>query len=402
MKIVIFDAFNGAGGDMIVSSLLNTTIDEEDLKSIIGRLNLNIGFKVLEVVEQGISAKRIQISSGYKKRKYSEVVDLIDSSDLERRVKEESKGIFKSMALAEGEIHGRDYKKAVFHEIGSDDAIFDVSASVTGILRLIDAGYSIYTTPIRLGTGFINIKHGKYPIPSPATLEIVKGSKLNVLWSGEGELFTPTAAAILSHFSKGEFLQPFQIENISYGSGSGFGEDKNEITNTTRKTNHSHTSKPKTPNVLRLILGEKKGHDSIVVLETIIDDTTGEIISHAMDMVGKEVLDITAIPAIGKKGRPATILKVITESDRSEEIGRKIISETGSLGVRVYPVHHRIIADRAIKEANLEIDGKVFSVRVKKAGNLLKPEFEDVKKISESLKKPLIVTYRIVLEKIGE
>jgi len=399
MKIAIFDAFNGAGGDMIVSSLLNISIDNKDLKSIIGSLNLNIDFKVEDVIEQGISAKRIKITGGHKKRKYSEVIDLIDSSNLEERVKEEVKKIFKRMAVAEGKIHGREYKKAIFHEIGSDDAIFDISASVTGILRLIDAGYSIYTTPVMLGTGFIDIQHGKYPVPSPATLEISRDSNLEVLWGGKGELFTPTAAAILSHFSEGEFFQPFKIDNVSYGSGSRIKENVKKISSS---QNEQLIIKSEVPNVLRLILGEKKGHDSIVVLETIIDDTTGEIISHAMEEISKKALDVTAIQAIGKKGRPATILKVITESSKAEEIGEKIISETGSLGVRVYPVHHRITANRVIKEIQIEINGEKFLVRVKKAGNLLKPEFEDVKKISKSLDKPLIVIYRKVLERIGE
>lgn len=381
MKISVFDPFNGAGGDMIVSALTGLSLTADDLHSIVNTLNLNLNVEIRKVVEKGISASKIIVEGEQVERTFKEINGLIKSSELEDTVKKESMEIFKKIAEAEGKIHGRDYKKAVFHEIGSDDAIFDVVASVIGILRLKNSGYSFYSNPIRLGEGFVETKHGIYPVPSPATLEILKNSKLEVIMGGEGELFTPTAAAILSHFCDGTFRYPFRVEDVRYGAGS-------------RKTS--------VPNVLRLILGKALFHDSVVVLETFIDDTSGEILAHAIEKIGEKALDVNIMHATGKKGRPAVILKAIADFAMAEEVGEKIISETGSLGVRIYPVYHRLVAPREIKKVKLKIGGREFTVGVKKSGELLKPEFEDVKKVSESLNIPLIVAYRKVLENLGE
>ncbi|MFP4558729.1 MAG: nickel pincer cofactor biosynthesis protein LarC [Archaeoglobaceae archaeon] len=383
MRLAIFDTFSGAAGDMIISVLTGTSLSQKDLYRIVDDLNLSINVRVEDVIEKGIKANKLVVVDDAKaERTYQEVIRLINSSSLPEKVKKESSEIFRKIAQAEGKIHGREYQKAVFHEVGSDDAIFDVVASVTGILRLKDQGYSFYTTPIRLGSGSVDIHHGRYPVPAPATVEILKGSHLEVLMEGEGEIFTPTAAAILSHFCQGCFRQPFKVENVVYGAGS------KELL--------------RQPNVLRLITGKAVEHDSVVVLETLIDDTTGEIVAHAMEKIGEDVLDVSAIPATGKKGRPAVILRAIVEFSKSEEVGEKIITETGSLGVRIYPVYHRLAAYREIKEFDVEIDQKSFKIRVKESGNLLKPEFEDVKRISETLNIPLIIAYRKVLQQLGE
>lgn len=381
MKVSIFDPFNGAGGDMIVSVLTGLTLNDEELFDIVKSLNLNLTLEIQNVIEKGISARKVIVEGDEVERTFKEVVDLIKSSELSDEVKKESMEIFRKIAEAEGKIHGRDYRKAVFHEVGGDDAIFDVVASVTGILRLKKSGYSFFSTPVRLGVGFVETKHGKYPSPAPATLEILRNSNLEVLMEGEGELFTPTACAILSHFCEGKFNQPFKVKDIRYGAGS-------------RETS--------VPNVLRLILGEAKFHDSVVVLETIVDDISGEMIANAMEKICEKALDVSAIHATGKKGRPAVILRAIAELSKAEEIADKIISETGSLGVRVYPVYHRIIAKREIKKVKIQIDGKEFTIRVKKSGEFLKPEFEDVKKVADSLKIPVIVAYRKILENLGE
>lgn len=367
---------------MIVSVLTGTSLSQNDLHSLVNELNLNIGIRVESTLEEGISATKILVDDEKVERVYTDVLELINNSSLPENVKSESSDIFKKIAQAEGKIHDRDYQKAVFHEVGSDDAIFDVVASVTGILRLKEQGYSFYTTPIRLGSGSVDMHHGKYPVPAPATVEILKGSNLEVLMGEEGELFTPTAAAILSHFCQGSFRQPFKVENVVYGAGS------KDLSNQ--------------PNVLRLITGKVLEHDSVVVLETLIDDTSGELVAHAMEKLEEDVLDINAIPATGKKGRPAVILRAIVEFSKSEEVGEKIISETGSLGVRIYPVYHRLAAHREVREVEVEIDQKGFKIRVKQSGQLLKPEFEDVKKISETLNIPLIVAYRKVLQQLGE
>jgi hypothetical protein len=244
MKVAIFDAFNGAGGDMIIASLLQVTLNEEELMEVPRILGIDLKPRVSEVRKRGISASQIEVGEGGKERTFGEVVEIISSSKLNDRVKKDTISIFEILAKAEGKIHGRDYREAVFHEVGSDDAIFDIAAAAIGIGRLKEKGYKIFTTPIRLGGGFVEFSHGRYPAPAPATLEILTRSKIEAVYDGEGELLTPTAAAIFAYYSEGSFKQPFIIERVSYGAG----KRESEV-----------------PNVLRLILGRATVRDPVTV-----------------------------------------------------------------------------------------------------------------------------------------
>lgn len=377
MKVAIFDAFNGASGDMILSSLLGLSLSEEDLRETIDALNLNLSFRVEEVKKRGISARRVVVEEIKTERNFSEVLGLIERAELEQKVKEDAKKIFERMAIAEGRVHGRDYRNAVFHEVGSDDAIFDVVCSAKGIRRLMDKGYRFFASPIRLGSGFVETSHGRYPVPSPAVLEILRDSKLEVIFGGEGELLTPTAGAILAHYCEGVFKSPLRVENISYGAGS----YDTEI-----------------PNVLRLILGFSEISDGVAVLETVVDDLSGEEIGYAIEKLRAENLDVIAIPVMAKKSRPAVKIEVLTKLDRAEETALMLMKETGSLGVRVVPVYHRMIAEREFEEREIEIEGKKFRVKFKvsKALGTMKPEFEDVSKIAKDLNMPIYRVYKIL------
>lgn len=377
MRIAIFDAFEGAGGDMIVSSLLGLSLEEKDLEGIIEKLDLNISFRVEEVYINAIKAKRLLVEEKYKERTFQEVLDLIDSSALDDEVKSESKAIFERMAIAEGAVHGRDYKKAVFHEIGSDDAIFDVVAATTGILRLKKEGYRFFATTIRLGSGSISTAHGKLPVPAPATLEILKNSNLEVVFEGKGELLTPTAAAILAHFCEGKASFPVHVDTISYSAG--------------RRS------------LFRLILAETRSFDSVAVLETTVDDASGEVLGHAIEEISKTALDVNAIQVIGKKGRPAVLIRAISSLSKAEELAKIIMEETGSIGVRIIPVYHRAIAERSEEVKEVRVFGRLFKVRVKTSyprAKIVKPEYEDVKVIAKELNLPLNVVYREVLKKL--
>ncbi len=377
MKVAIFDAFNGASGNMIISSLLGISLSEDDLRETIDALKLNISFRVEEVKKRGVSAKRVVVDEVKAERSFYEVIKLIEEAKIEPRVKEDAKKIFEKIAVAEGAVHGRDYKRAVFHEIGSDDAIFDVVCSAKGIRRLIETGYRFFAGPIRLGSGFVNTNHGKYPVPAPAVLEILKNSKLEVVFDGEKELLTPTASAILSHYCEGVFRFPLRVEKISYGAG----DYETEV-----------------PNVLRLILGFSELSDSIVVLETLVDDLSSEEIGYAIEKLRAENIDVVAIPVIGKKSRPAIKIEVLTKFEKAEESAMQLMRDTGSLGVRMIPVYHRMISERELEEREVEINGKKFRVRFKVSKTIgrIKPEFEDVSRIARDLNIPIYRVYRIL------
>ncbi len=385
MKVAIFDAFNGASGNMILASLLGVGIDEDEIKELVSSLGIDVRFKVTNVNVKGISAKKIEVEEKGGGRKFEEVLNVIKNSNLEDRVKENALAIFELIAKAEGKVHGRDYRQSVFHEVGADDAIFDVVCCVRAFENLKKEGYTFFATPIRAGSGFVEFSHGKYPVPAPAVLEILKSSSLEIIMDGEGELLTPTGAAILSHYCKPLKPFPIKVREISYGAGK-------------RETN--------VPNVLRLILGETAFHDSIAVIETNVDDISGEVLGYAMRKLleRNDVLDVVMVPAYGKKMRAAIILKIISPMHKSEEVAKEVMRLTGSLGVRVIPVHHRVISGRDVEVVRVKIRGKEFEVRVKRSYpgfEHLKPEFDDVIAIAEKLNTPVEVVYREILKKIN-
>ncbi|MEM3146427.1 MAG: nickel pincer cofactor biosynthesis protein LarC [Archaeoglobaceae archaeon] len=377
MKVAIFDAFNGASGDMIIASLLGVTLKEQDLMKVVQSFSLELSFEIREVRKRGVVATRIEIEEKRKERKFVEVLELLERADIDAKVREDAKSIFEILAKAEGAVHGRDYRSAMFHEVGSDDAIFDVVCSAIGIRRLLDDGYRIFANPIRLGSGFVTTSHGTFPVPTPAVLEILKNSRLKVLFDGKGELLTPTATAILSYYCEGVFRYPLEVERISYGAGS---------------------YETEVPNVLRLILGFSELSDSVAVLETVVDDLSAEELGFALEKLREISLDVIAVPVVGKKSRSATLIKLITRLENAEEMALKLMKETGSLGVRIIPVYHRMIADREIKEKEVFLEDRRFKVRFKISKTLgtVKPEFEDVVKIAKELDMPIFKIYRLL------
>ncbi len=383
MKVAIFDAFSGASGDMIVASLFGISLTRKDLQEIANSLKLEIEFKVFRVTRKGIVATRIEVEERRVERSFEEVAKIVERSELDEKVKSDAIQIFKRIDDAESRIHGR---KSVFHEVGSDDAIFDVVAAVTGIRRLIEKGYTFYATPIRLGSGFIEFSHGKYPVPAPATLEILKGSKLEVVFDGNGELLTPTAAAILSYYCKKLPKTPISVENITYGAG---------------KYDHE------IPNVLRLILGKHAAADEVCILETNIDDVSGEVIAYAAEKLRNTegVLDVWIISGIGKKGRPIIELRTLARMSAAEEVAEVIMRLTGSLGVRIVPVYHRVIAERRNERVEVEACGKRYKVRYKTSlpgfGHV-KPEFDDIARICDECNLPPALVQRKIMRGIED
>ncbi len=381
MRLAIFDCFSGAGGNMIVGSLLGISLNEQDLKDVVEKLRLNIDFEIKKVKRAGIEANLIDVKEERTERRFKEVIDIIEKSEIDLRIKKESKEVFRRLAEAEGKVHGRNHEDAVFHEVGSDDAIFDIVCSVTGILRLKEKGYRIFTTPIATGRGFAETSHGKIPVPSPAVLEITKKSRIKLIFSGEGELLTPTAAAILAHFSEGEPSYPLSIHEINYSAGK-----RNE----------------NPPNLLRLILATSTLHDEIVVIETNIDDMSPEDLAYAVEKLSKMCHDVSVIPVTGKKGRSGWILKALADFERAEEVAEEIFKNTASIGVRVIPVYHRMKAERRRTIREIRVGGKTFNVRLKISDYTSKPEFDDLRRIAEEMDMPVGRVRKIVEESLNE
>jgi uncharacterized protein (TIGR00299 family) protein len=393
MKALVFEPFSGASGDMILGSLLDLGVNESKIADAVSVFNLELYVK--EVEKRGIVAKKVEFVSKTEKsaegtrnvRSYRDIVRTIEHSGLNEEIIKNALSAFERMAHAEANVHGDPKDRLTFHEIGALDTIGDLVGSAVAFLDLHTD--IVISTPISVGSGFVNTEHGLFPVPAPATVEILKATSL--LYQGgpfesTSELLTPTGAALLAHFVQRSetFLPQMRIEKTGYGAGS--------------------RDLPM-PNVLRASLGEVEGlsRDAIEVLETNVDNVTGELLGNLIEVLMAEgAKDVAVSPVLMKKGRMGYIVKVITAPQDAARIAYKLMEETGSLGVRVMQVKHRFVADREEKKVKVRIKGVEKEVGVKIGrdvrGTVLNvaAEFEDVKRVANELKMPVKDVIKIV------
>ncbi|AKB13909.1 hypothetical protein SAMN02910340_01058 [Methanosarcina thermophila] len=375
MKALVFNPFSGAAGDMILGCTLDLGADRNTVKELI-EASVNVSVDIKEVVKKGIKALDVRINVPDKEpvRTYPELVDAIKAAGLPPKVEASALDTLMKLAEAEASVHGQpDLENLHFHEVGQSDALADIIGSSAAIHSLNCD--SIYCTPINVGSGTITCAHGILPVPAPATLEILRRGKFYFRGGTEQkELLTPTGAAILSHFARPvETFPQGRVISIGYGAGD---------------------SELAGPNVLQGVLSELDScliPDIIEVLETNADDVSGEILGNLFEeLLAMGAKDVAILPATMKKGRPAHVIKVIAKPEDTAKLARKIIIETGSLGVRVIPTRHRLMAARWIEKVKFEVGGQIYEAAVKVArdseGVLLNisAEFEDCKKIAKA------------------
>ncbi|AKB34967.1 hypothetical protein MSSAC_0377 [Methanosarcina siciliae C2J] len=380
MKTLVFNPFSGAAGDMILACALDIGADKQAVKELV-EASAPVSMDIREVVKEGIKALdvRIKVPENEHVRTYPEIVDLVKAAKLPPQLEASTLSIFLKMAEAEAAVHGQpDLEMLHFHEVGQSDALADVIGS-SAALHSLNCD-SVYCTPINVGSGTIECAHGTLPVPAPATLEILRKGKLYFRGgSVNKELLTPTGAAILSHFAKPVEAFP-QGKAIAIGYGAGDADLPG-------------------PNVLQGVLLEPDSHlisDIIEVLETNADDVSGEVLGNLFEeLLSMGARDVAIMPVTMKKGRPAHIIKVIAKPEDSAKLSRKIIVETGSLGVRVMPARHRLMAARNIERIKIELEGREFEIAVKVArdseGVLLNisAEFEDCKRVARTTGLPV-------------
>jgi len=261
-----------------------------------------------------------------------------------------------------------------------DDAVKSEVSKVVNILNdlNLDISEKSFNCIVKACKCFVELRRMGFefyvkPIPMPEDiklLKILKNSEIKVIPNGEISI-TPQALAILSNFCR-TIDTPFKIVDILNEKG------------------------------LRIFVGEMEENDEIVVIETNVDDVSGEILGYVLDKISKKALDVSAIQCIGKKGRPSVTIRALARIEDAQMVAKTMMEETGSIGVRILPVRRKI-ARREIKKQNVEIFGKRFTVRVKVSSpSVFKPEFEDVKRIAEGLGIPLIVAYKEVLRALSK
>lgn len=373
MRTLYFDCFAGASGNMILGALIAAGVDVEDLKAELRKLNIpDFELEVETVDRSGISSTNVTVRVPDEKahRHLHSIEKIIDESALSETVKGNSKAIFRRLAEAEAKVHGIEVEKVHFHEVGALDAIIDVVGScvafeILGIERFA-------CSKIHVGSGFVEMEHGKFPVPPPAVAELLRRIPIYST-EIEGELITPTGAAIISALCNSYGSLPeMEVEQTTYGAG-------------TREYE-------KFPNTLRILIGETaeqyKANDQLssrseqlTLLETNIDDASPQVLAYVMERafeIGAN--DCWFTPIQMKKNRPAVMLSILCTGENKLAMLELIYSETTTLGIREREIKRNIL-EREVISVNTrfgKIDVKIGRFEGRIVNTM--PEYEQVKK----------------------
>ncbi len=383
MKIAYFDCFSGISGDMCLGALIDAGLSIKDLDRELKRIPVR-GFRLgtKKVKRSHFLATKVDVilqstvkSNQSKINRWEDIEKIIHSSSLSEDTKYKVLKIFKRLFKAEAKVHGKTFNTVHLHELGAVDCIADVFGTVIGLNML--GIERVYASPVNLGSGVVKSETGILPVPAPATADILR--KIPVYSkSVPFELTTPTGAAIIRELSS-EFgdIPYMDVERIGLGAGN---KDFNNW-----------------PNVLRILigkewpLGDNKKDDSVIVIETNIDDMNPQIFEYVMEKLYKAgALDVFLTQVIMKKGRPGIKLTVLCDRERQDEMIKIILTETTTIGLRYYETKRKVL-ERKIKA----IDTDFGKIRFKFSGDgkeILKacPEYEDCKKAARRLRIPLI------------
>jgi len=380
MKTAYFDCMFGISGDMILGALVACGLPLEVLDNELKKLGVS-GFELRQkrVIRAGISAVHVQVITEpqHKNRHLSDIKNIIESSALSEGVKKKAVSIFTRLALAEARVHHTTPEKIHFHEVGALDAIIDVVGACIG-LEYFQVG-TVVSTPISLGTGTVTCAHGVMPVPVPAVVELTRGIPV-MRTDKKGELTTPTGAAILTTLAASYgSLDTFVGETSGYGAG-------------TRETDSY-------PNVLRITIGSVMHpfhEDHSVLIETNIDNMNPEIFGYLTDkLMAAGAKDVYMCPIFMKKGRPGTLLSVLTDDSLKDAMIAMIFTETTTLGVRVSRVMRKVL-ERESKTVDTDFGPVQVKVAYMNGYERFAPEYDDCVRIAREKGIPLVTVYDII------
>jgi pyridinium-3,5-bisthiocarboxylic acid mononucleotide nickel chelatase len=425
LTVLYFDCFSGASGDMILGALIDAGVKLDDVRAALGSLAIAPDTVWTEpVIRAGIRATKFNVrgevapadshhhddhderehahaatephrhasgeshrhaseshrhesgshrhaSGSHRHRTLTEIFDLIDRSALTGAAKDRTKHLFTLLGEAEAAIHCTPLERVHLHEVGALDSIIDIAGTVFALEQLgVDR---IFSSALNVGGGTIHSAHGRYPVPAPATIRLLKGAPV---YSGteQVELVTPTGALLIAGYAS-EFgpIPAMRVNRVGYGAG-------------TRDFSDS-------PNVLRVLIGELDAaapSQSVVVIEAEIDDMNPQIFGVLMDrLLAEGALDVFYTSIQMKKNRPGTLLTVIGSPRHRDRLTATIFRETTTIGVR-----YREMARECLDREIVTVETAVGSVRVKVArrgGEILNvsPEFEDCVRLATEHGRPV-------------
>ncbi len=429
MKTLYLDIFSGIAGDMFIAALLDLGVDAVKLERELKKLKLDgYHLHISRGQKSAIAGVKFDVHLAHAhdhahahdghehahenghhhghqhhdhphdhghehhheaQRNFAEIKQLITRSKLSAWVKEKSIAVFQRIAVAEGKIHGVPPNEVHFHEVGAVDSIVDIVGAAIALEFL--GKPRVFASPVVEGTGWINCAHGRFPVPAPATLAILGARKIPVSQCDEPhELVTPTGAALLAEFVKSfGAMDNLVAEKIGFGLGT--------RDNQTR------------PNVLRAVLGTRSigqgpkskvaggldwETDRVAVLETNLDDCTGEMLGAFVDTaLAAGALDVFHTPIQMKKNRPGILLTVLCVESDADKFSELILRDTTAFGVRRTIAERRKLRREFVETATPF--GKV-TVKIGRLGGKVvqaAPEYESAKKLATKAGVPLKQVY---------
>lgn len=328
MKTLFFDVFAGISGDMCLGALLDLGCSGEELRDTLCGMKIPgfdlTGERVMRGPLSGVKAHVRVEEEHHVHRKLADVLAIVDRIQWPGQVRKQIEAVFTALAKAEGRIHNKPYDQIHFHEVGSFDAIIDISGTLLALHRLGVENYAC--SKIHVGEGFVESRHGILPLPAPAAADLLQG--FEIYSTGRAtEMVTPTGAALLNVLADHSSVLPaMQLEKIGYGAGTRDPEDL--------------------PGMLRVFLGDSdfSNADTVAVLEANIDDMNPEFFEPLMERLFEAgALDVSLSPITMKKNRPATMLGVIVNPALREKISQTILQYSTSIGVRMHSCERRVL-----------------------------------------------------------
>jgi len=428
MRIAHLECFSGISGDMFLGALVDAGVSPQLLQDTVAALGLGAKLEVSRVMRSGISATKVDVwvdgekdmpreeywakqeashshaqhehhehehahehhhahgessragapaphKHAHSHRGLNEIRKIISVSAISESAKRAAISIFEALGSAEAKIHAVPIDSIHFHEVGSVDAIVDIVCAAVGVEAL--GVEEIVCSSLNVGGGMVKCAHGTFPVPAPATVELLKDAPVysaNV----QAELVTPTGAAIVKTLAKRFGVLPeMKVEKSAYGAGS--------------------REFPGYPNVLRIVIGEaaaqmtaKTQSDTISVLEANLDDLNPQVFGYVMDRLLEEgALDVFGVPVQMKKNRPGTLLTVLCKPGDADKLTQLVFSETTTLGVRRREESRQTLARRweSVRTEWGEVRIKIASMN----GTVTNyaPEYEDCRRIAAEHHVPL-------------
>jgi uncharacterized protein (TIGR00299 family) protein len=418
-KILYFDCFAGASGDMVLGALLDAGLPLCELQAALGSLMIP-GYRLSagRVMRSGLAATKFRVQeeedpaaahahdhhhpggaqahphdaephahataslphAHADHRSLAEIVSLIDGSALPETARRRAADLFRRLAEAEAAIHQMPVERVHLHEVGALDSIIDIVGSVFA-LEWFGAG-RIMASPLNVGGGMVRSAHGVFPVPAPATLRLLEG--VPVYSSGvQMETVTPTGALLVTgHASSYGPLPSMKVERVGYGAGD--------------------RDLPDTPNVLRIVIGEEAAGEQgqrVIVLECEIDDMNPQIFGPVMDrLYAAGALEVFYTAVQMKKNRPGTLLTVVSPPDRRENLTAIVFRETTTIGLRYQEVA-RACLDREIVIVATEIGPVRFKI-ARRGADLMNvaPEFDDCARLAAERSLPVKQVQALAVE----